>query len=288
MNTNITTKKFDIVIIGDITEDTIVIGEKVSTRPGGAVLYGSIPIARIVNVAVITKLAQKDSYLLHEMKKAGVSVFSIPSTKTTEFENIYPDPNNLDERIQRVKSITEPFKVQDIPKIKAKAIHVAPLTTGVINLSIIKNLAKRARFISLEVQGFIRKPKSDGSTVSVNWLKKREILSYVDILKTDRIEAEFLTKKENIREASQILASYGPQEILITSSKGLLVYAHGKFFKAPFTPRRVRGRTGRGDTCIAGYLAQRITSSPEKATRFAARLTSLKLETPGPLKYPHI
>lgn len=286
MNTNTATKKFDIVIIGDLSKDKIVIGKRVSTQPGGAVLYGSIPIAEISKVAVITKLAKKDLSLLNEMKKIGVRIFPVLSSKTTEFENIYPDPDNLDKRIQRVNAIADPFKIQDIPEIEVKAIHVTPLTAGIINLRIIKNLAKRARFISLDVQGFLKRPSGSGGVVLGYWPDKKQILSYVDILKTDKVEAEFLTKNKDLKQAAEILASYGPKEILITSSKGLLVYTHGKFFKAPFKPKKIRGRTGRGDTCTAAYLAKRIKASPQEATRFAARLTSLKLETSGPLKYP--
>lgn len=285
MNINTATKKFDIAIIGDLSKDKIVIGEKVFTRTGGSVLYGSIPIAKISKVAVITKLAKKDLPLLNEMRKAGVRVFPVFSTKTTEFENIYPDPNNLDKRIQRVKNLADPFKVKDLPEIETKIFHITPLVRGIINLRIIKILAQQAK-ISLDVQGFIRKPKDDGSIASVNWLEKRKIFPYVDILKTDRSEAEFLTKEKNMYKAAEILASYGPKEILITSHKGLLVYAHGKFFKAPFNPEKIKGRTGRGDTCIATYLAKRIKSSPQEATRFAAHITSLKMEKPGPLKYP--
>ncbi|MDA2936322.1 PfkB family carbohydrate kinase [Patescibacteria group bacterium AH-259-L05] len=285
---------FDITIIGDVSKDRIVIGGKTSVRSGGAVLYGSIPIAKISKVGVITKVAPKDIWLLDEMKQGGIHIFPIFSTKTTEFENIYPDPNNLDKRVQRVRSVADPFRIKDIPEIQTKIFHIAPLLRGVITLRVVKRLAqmnsskKRRPKISLEIQGFIRKLNSKGEVVPTPLSNKKEILSCVDILKTDRIEAEFLTNKKSRREAAQVLASYGPKEILITSNEGVLVYARNKFFKAPFTPRRVRGRTGRGDTCIAAYLYKRITSSPEQATHFAAHLTSLKLETSGPLRYPHI
>jgi sugar/nucleoside kinase (ribokinase family) len=44
----------------------------------------------------------------------------------------------------------------------------------------------------------------------------------------------------------------------------------------------MRGRTGRGDTCLATYLGTRLSASPEEATRLAAAITTLKMEQPGP------
>jgi sugar/nucleoside kinase (ribokinase family) len=56
----------------------------------------------------------------------------------------------------------------------------------------------------------------------------------------------------------------------------------GKIYQAPFTPRSLAGRTGRGDTCFASYLGKRLSVSPQEATRFAAAITTLKQERPGP------
>jgi sugar/nucleoside kinase (ribokinase family) len=61
-----------------------------------------------------------------------------------------------------------------------------------------------------------------------------------------------------------------------------MVYAEGHIYEAPIAPRHKNGRTGRGDTCFATYVGCRLRMSPPAATRFAAALTSLKLETPGP------
>jgi len=46
----------------------------------------------------------------------------------------------------------------------------------------------------------------------------------------------------------------------------------------------IRGRTGRGDTCFATYVARRLEVGPEEACRFAAAVTSLKMEHPGPYR----
>jgi sugar/nucleoside kinase (ribokinase family) len=78
------------------------------------------------------------------------------------------------------------------------------------------------------------------------------------------------------------LARYGPREIVITQSSGVTVLSEGEFYEAPFISQALHGRTGRGDTCFATYLGKRLHTGPQEACRFAAAVTSLKQERPGP------
>ena len=107
-------------------------------------------------------------------------------------------------------------------------------------------------------------------------------LSLVTYLKVDRAEAELLTGKTDLSAAAKELAAYGPREIVITQSEGVTVLVEGEIYQSPFTPRSLRGRTGRGDTCFATYLGKRLTSSAPEATQVAAAVTTLKQESPGP------
>lgn len=88
--------------------------------------------------------------------------------------------------------------------------------------------------------------------------------------------------KRRINKAARRIASWGPQGVVITPKNGILVCAEGEVFEAPFTPRTLNGRTGRGDTCISAYLASRLKSPPPISCVFAASATSLKLEEEGP------
>ena len=98
----------------------------------------------------------------------------------------------------------------------------------------------------------------------------------------DRAEAEALTGETDLAAAAAILAGYGPREIVLTQSAGVTVYADGEIFTAPFTPRSLAGRTGRGDTCFATYLTKRLTTTPAEACRWAGIVTTQKQEQPGP------
>jgi sugar/nucleoside kinase (ribokinase family) len=110
----------------------------------------------------------------------------------------------------------------------------------------------------------------------------QEGLAHITYLKVDKAEAELLTGETDLARAARKLAAYGPREIVLTQSSGVTVYADGKTYQAPFTPRNLSGRTGRGDTCFGTYVAKRLSLSPGEACRWAGAVTTLKQEQPGP------
>ncbi len=80
------------------------------------------------------------------------------------------------------------------------------------------------------------------------------MLALIDVLKSDAVEGEFLTGENDMQAIARKLASYGPKEIVLTHKDGLLVLANGsRACSSRFMPRELRGRSGRGDTCV-GFL----------------------------------
>jgi len=116
--------------------------------------------------------------------------------------------------------------------------------------------------------------------------EKKQILSNTSVLKLDQTEAEVLTGHQNVNGAGKELIEFGPNEILITHEEGISVFLSYKSFFFPWKNKSSLGRTGRGDTAFISYLGSRITKNPEKSLKFAAALTSLKLEIPGPFNLP--
>jgi sugar/nucleoside kinase (ribokinase family) len=142
----------------------------------------------------------------------------------------------------------------------------------------------RCQRLALDVQGFVRVVTPEGRLAYEIWPERELVLGMVDILKTDAVEAEFLTGTADLREAAKRLAALGPKEIVLTHKDGLLVLADGKYHEAPFKPVELRGRSGRGDTCVGSYASRRINAEPAASTRWAAALTSLKLEAEGVIR----
>jgi sugar/nucleoside kinase (ribokinase family) len=292
----------DILMIGHFAKDEIVVGDTSEVASGGGVYYGSVALRRIgLRVAVVTRLHPDDFPRLDEIKREGVQVYATAAPATSGIENVY-DPDDMDRRTCRPLGFAGPFRREEIPDLSARVILIVPIIAGEVDLPLLRWLAERGPVggpLGLDVQGFTRFRES-GHLVSRQWPEMAEGLALVTYLKVDRAEAELLTgqadrsaeasteaqpegrSRRSLRAAARQLASCGPREVVVTQSSGVTVYADGRFYEAPFTPRSLAGRTGRGDTCFATYVGRRLTASPEEACRFAAAVTTLKQERPGP------
>jgi len=272
----------DIAVIGHFAKDKIVVRGEERVSSGGSVYYGAIALRRMgLRVAVITRLRQDDFRLLDELKNEGILVFAQPAEETSGIENVY-FTKDMDRRLCKPLGFAGPFRIEDLPDIQARTFLVGPIMAGEVDIPLIKVLAAKGK-VALDAQGFVRVREGD-ELVFRDWPQKREGLALVDVLKVDIAEAEVLTGQTDVYLAMQELAAYGPKEVVLTRPQGVLVYADGEFYQTPFNPREVRGRTGRGDTCFAAYLGRRLVADPEEACRFAAVMTSLKLEQPGPFR----
>ncbi len=272
----------DIMMIGHFAKDKLVVDGQGEMASGGGVYYGSIALRHLgVGVAVVTRLHPDDFSLLNELQQEEVQVFAIPAQETSGIENIY-DSADMERRICKSLGFAGPFQIEDIPNLSAHIYIAASIIAGEIDLALLQSLAKRGP-LALDIQGFVR-VRSNGELVFRQWPDMAEGLSHVTYLKVDRAEAELITGQTDLQVAARQLAEYGPREVVVTQSSGVTVFAEGDIFQAPFTPRTLDGRTGRGDTCFATYLGKRLSASPQEACRFAAAVTTLKQEQSGPWK----
>lgn len=272
------------MMVGHFAKDELIVDGKGEISSGGGVYYGSMVLRRMgYQVAVATRLHPDDFPRLEELRQAGVQVYAAPAPQTSGIANYYQSAN-MERRVCKLIGFAGTMALDEIPDLPVKLIMISGIIAGEVDLPTLKALAKRAP-LALDVQGFVRVPEGD-DLVFKPWPEMAEGLRHVTYLKVDRAEAEHLTGETDLHAAACQLSAYGPKEIVLTQSSGPLVYADGAFYSAPFTPRSLAGRTGRGDTCFSAYLGRRMKAGPEEATRFAAAVTSLKQEKPGPWQGP--
>jgi sugar/nucleoside kinase (ribokinase family) len=278
-------EKFDIILVGHFAHDRIVVlvrGEN-SSASGGAVFYGGYALAALrSNAAIITHASRECVSELDLLRRTGIKIFETIDEVSTGIENVYLD-DIMDRRICRLINQGKPFRKEEIPEIEAKIIHIAPLLVGEVDEDFVKHAGTFGK-IGLDAQGFIRVAERDKI-----FLKKREeffsILKFAHYLKTDHAEAEVLTGTTDIEKALKMLAEFGPEEILLTHSKGVSLLCDGARYNMPWLIRHPVGRTGRGDTCASSYLACRTKGlSPEDSLKAASLITSHKLKHEGPFR----
>lgn len=271
---------FDVLLIGHFAKDRIVVDGRGEIASGGGVYYGSIALRRLgLSAAIVTRLHPDDFPRLDEIQREGVRVFATPAPQTSGIENFY-DSADMERRVTKPMGFAGAFQVSEIPDITASIYAIVPIIAGEVDLAMLKMLAARGP-VALDAQGFVRVREGD-DLVFRHWAQIEEGLAHVAFLKVDRAEAELLTGETDLARAARRLSAYGPREIVLTQSSGVTVLADGKIHHAPFAPRSLAGRTGRGDTCFATYLGKRLSASPEEACRWAGAVTTLKQEKPGP------
>jgi sugar/nucleoside kinase (ribokinase family) len=196
----------------------------------------------------------------------------------------YPSANP-DERLLSVTTVVDPFSPDDVAQIDSRAFLVTASFRGEAPLALLEAIKAKQAILAVDIQGFVRVVDSNGRLrYDGDWPQRAAVLGLIDVLKTDAIEAEALTGHTDIRTAARALADCGPREIVLTHQHGLLVFAEGVFYESAFTPTVLRGRSGRGDTCIGSYMSKRLNASAREATRWAGAVTTLKLEAEGPIR----
>ncbi|MCK4480250.1 MAG: hypothetical protein KAV01_06960 [Candidatus Lokiarchaeota archaeon] len=278
----------DIVILGHIAKDIIEIDGKSHDSLGGAVYYGGVAGSHMgLKITVITRLNEVDFDILNVFKKNGISYYAYPSEQTSGLKNIYSS-KNMEYRDYEPLGFAGIFRKEEIPEINTKFFVIGPIIAGEVDLELLEYVkSKYPRNLCLDIQGFMRF-REDGrvfySTLSQK--EKKQTISNINVLKLDQTEAEILTNQKTITSAAKNLIQFGAKEILITHERGISIFTLTKSFFFPWKNTSSMGRTGRGDTAFISYLGSRITKDPEQSLKFAAALTSLKLEAPGPFNLP--
>lgn len=277
-------KSYDITFIGHICRDEITpFGGETTVSPGSALLCGAMVAPRIAaRTAAITRMDPADDLLLDPLRALGVDCYVTPCPVTTYACVLHPS-ENVDERRLYVTRDPGPFTMADIPVgLTSNILHLAGISNHEFTLDFLRALRRAGYLLSLDLQSFVRVIGPEGEIVFSDVPAKEEIVSLLEVVKLDVVEAQILTGTRDLPRAARIIADWGGKEVLITESAGATLAVDGIIYQQPFNNRTQIGRTGRGDTTISAYLARRRTHSPQAALQFAAALVSLKMERRGP------
>ncbi|MCJ7555104.1 MAG: hypothetical protein MUO34_14620, partial [Ignavibacteriaceae bacterium] len=234
-----------------------------------------------LEVAAVTRLSIEDFHVVEKLQKVGIDVFPFFTESSTHMKLIYPS-QNPDERILKCEITAGSFTPDQFDGLEAKAFLMNGSIRGEIPFDVIESLKKKNALLVVDIQGFIRTVSPDYTLINANWPEKKEYLALIDFVKADVVEAKALTGESDKMKAALMIAEWGPKEVVITHNSGILVLADGKFYESEFKAGTLEGRSGRGDTCIASYMAKRLTEQPEVAILWSAAVTSMKMESEGP------
>ena len=276
--------RYDIAFLGHMCYDEITPFEgETAESPGSAVFCGALTAARIGRrVAAIVKMAPADEKIVEPMREAGVDVYVIPAAETTHSRVIHDVPD-VDSRRLLITRDAGRISLDEVPEIDAVNLHLAGISDREFDVALMEGLARRGYRLSVDMQSFVRQVNVETGEVAFGDVPEKErIARLADKIKLDALEAKILTGTDDLEEAAGVFEGYGCREVVITRSDGILARAYGRTFFERFSNRSVAGRTGRGDTAFAAYLARRMEAGVAESLEFAAALVSIKMETPGP------
>lgn len=279
-------KHYDVIYAGNYTKDTIITPDGIRYVDGGGMNYAAQAGKRLgIKPAVVTRLAKDDNHVVESLQHAGIDCYPVYSPTSTLMTLEYKT-HNVDQRNLYVKSVGGIIRAEHLDGLTANAIVVSPSLRGEVESEFFEAMRKRTGVIlAADVQGFVRVLRGE-SLIYEPWEEMGRVLINLDILKSDAVEAEFLTGKTDIEEAARVFAGYGAKEIVLTHRDGVLIHAQGEFHHFAFHSESMAGRSGRGDTCLGSYVAKRLSLPPREAGKWAAAATSLKVERLGPFNRP--
>jgi sugar/nucleoside kinase (ribokinase family) len=276
-----TMHSYDLLCIGNYTKDTIISPAGVKYVDGGAMNYSAHAAKCLgLNVAVVTRLASEDQRVVDKFQECGIDCFVTYTPFSTTMQLEYPT-SDPDFRYLSVASTAGSITLVDIDGLNARAAVIGTSFRGEVGLDVIRKLKEDGVFLAADMQGFVRMLR-EGKLLYEKWEEMPSHLPYLDVVKSDAVEAEHLTGETDLYKAARIFAQMGAKEIVLTHKDGILVYANGEYHQADFYPIGLEGRSGRGDTCIGTYMAKRLSLEPPEALKWAAAVTSLKMEKLGP------
>lgn len=274
-------KIYDLVCIGNYTKDTIITPSGTRYVDGGGMNYAAHAAARLgFQVAVVTRLSREDVRVVEKFTANGIDCFPVYTPSSTLMCLDYPteDP---DTRTLSVAATAGSITTDQVRDLELRSAVINSSLRGEVGLDVIRTLKEKGVKVAADMQGFVRVLQAQELKYEP-WPEMEETLSHLDILKSDAVEAEFLTGEKDIFQAAERFASIGPKEIVLTHKDGVLVHAEREFHDLKFHARNLSGRSGRGDTCIGSYVAMRLRKPPLEAGIWAAAVTSLKMENPTP------
>ena len=273
-----------LILIGPACEDLIIIGDKESSKVGGASFFQSFVYEEFYNDYLAILNASNVDLMDEFPDKSKVKI--ILKDDTHHFINEYPDNDNLDIRKQSTNFANVPILSDELKNILEEcvidnddidAFVLTPLNSNYFPIETLEFLKTFDVPIYVSLQGFLRFLDEDNSMI----LKLSDDLNYIfeisDTIFMD--ESEFDIIKSEKFEGSNLVITNGSKGSRIIEVGGTTIKINA------VKCDNIVDATGCGDTYMAAYISAVLNNKTFKnSADFASMIASKKLENFGPYK----
>ena len=273
-----------LILIGPACEDLIIIGDKESSKVGGASFFQSFVYEEFYNDYLAILNASNVDLMDEFPDKSKVKI--ILKDDTHHFINEYPDNDNLDIRKQSTNFANVPILSDELKNILEEcvidnddidAFVLTPLNSNDFPIETLEFLKTFDVPIYVSLQGFLRFMDEDNLMI----LKLSDDLNYIfeisDTIFMD--ESEFDIIKSEKFEGSNLVITNGSKGSRIIEVGGTTIKINA------VKCDNIVDATGCGDTYMAAYISAILNNKTFKnSADFASMIASKKLENFGPYK----
>jgi len=259
-------------IIGNLLRD--VIRPPGTVQIGGTAYYSGMTASRLGYEVRLLSRVGVDYPIgwLNDLEREGVELILQYSEESTVFENTYKAGRRRQRLLGDAGRIEwdERFGGCDL-------VHVGPLFIEV-SPDVIERLS--CDLVSLDVQGFIRKTRDDGTIIHSRWRDMDRCLSRVDIVHAGLDEARYICHSTRGNLNGFDLLRLGPKVVVFTDGfRGSYVFHVDTCHQIPAYRMRSLYPTGAGDVYSAAFLIKYFeTGEPRLSGYFASAAASLLVE----------
>lgn len=255
--------RFDMISIGHLSKDELVIDGKFFECLGGSVAYSSITASKMgFRVGIISKIGYdfNESYLrLLTRYNVDLSMVRRVPVKSTSFRNVYRGGFRRQYLLALCRKIT--VRDVDLSRFRSKVYYFGPIYKEV-SINLLEKVASMEGKCVLDVQGYCRSRGLDGLIHLVRWKQLKKALRSVWIFKASLEEARCLVKSRDLVEICVDLRSMGPEIVLITmGAEGAVCHAFEETLFSPSIKARVVDPTGAGDVFLASFTMSYLSSN---------------------------
>jgi len=263
------------LVIGNFTKDTIRTKEKEIITFGGTASYASINANKLgCDTFVLSRGNHELNDWVRSLTSQGIKVELEESENISHFVNDYSGP----EKRQFWLSDAGQINFKDLGKMDI--IHIGPIFNE-ITLNVVKKARKNAKLVSLDVQGFVRSSEKEKINMKF-WDERAEFLKYVDLVKVNRLESNFVSKKTNYEEVCKELIELGPKAVELTLRENGSIIMENEIHRIPIYQTTVVDRTGSGDVFSSAFAIRYFkTKDALESGLFASAAASFVIEDFG-------
>jgi sugar/nucleoside kinase (ribokinase family) len=251
-----------IALLGNLSRDLVPGG---GAKAGGGPFHGARALQRIrVPARIVARCAASDRLaLLPSLVRLGTPVRYVPGEQTAAFSFTYDG----DRRTMTIEGLGDTWLPADLPDVRGRWVHVAPLARNEWPAETLAALARRHR-VSYDGQGLVRRAEVGPLQLDADY--DPEILRHIWVLKLAEEEAEVVGDP----------TALGVREVLVThGSRGSTIYCGGT---KEYVPARAipRDPTGAGDAFVTAYIVARNAGfAPVGAARRATAVVASLLSS---------